>query len=117
MLVGPELNDKTYNQALGCVVAQLSALFVISGTNKLKQLRHPDIDTRLFNLMNKIKFEDARYQMNIDQTLNMGLSFFLHIHKVNYLPLDPDNITWHETFEEVLRYLYDQIDKEKGTGQ
>ncbi|MDB5088585.1 MAG: Peptidase Lit peptidase [Mucilaginibacter sp.] len=113
MLVGPELNDATYNQAMGCVVAQLSALFIISETRKLKQLRHPDIDTRLFNLMNKIKFEDVRYQMNIDQTLNMGLSFFLHIHKVSYLPADPENITWHETFEEVLRYLYDQIDKAK----
>jgi hypothetical protein len=113
MLVGPELNEATYNQALGCVVAQLSALFVISGPTKLKQQRHPDIDTRLFNLMNKIKFEDIRYQINIDQTLNMGLSFFLHIHKVSYLPADPENITWHETFEEVLRYLYDQIDKEK----
>jgi hypothetical protein len=94
-------------------VAQLSALFVISGPSKLKQQRHPDIDTRLFNLMNKIKFEDVRYQMNIDQTLNMGLSFFLQIHKVAYLPVDPENITWHETFEEVLRYLYDQIDKKK----
>jgi hypothetical protein len=113
MLVGPELNEATYNQALGCVVAQLSALFVISETRKLKQLRHPDIDTRLFNLMNKIKFDDIRYQMNIDQTLNMGLSFFLHIHKVSYLPADHENITWHETFEEVLRYLYDHIDSEK----
>jgi hypothetical protein len=113
MLVGPELNEHTYNKALACIVAQLSNLFVISKTQHLKQPRHPDIDTRLFNLMNRIMFEEVRYQMNIDQTLNMGLSLFLHIHKIPYIPTDPDNISWHETFEEVLRYLYEKIDEEK----
>src|SRR5665213_541388 len=113
MSVGPNLDAGTYNQALGALVALLSNLFIITSTRQLKQLRHPDIDTRIFNLMNKIKFEDIRYQMNIDQTLNAALSFFLHCHKINFIPENPDEIDWHETFEEVLRYLYDRIDDEK----
>ena len=110
---GDELDESNYNKALACIVAQLSNLLVIKDIHDLKQLKHPDIDTRLFNLMNKIKFEDSRYQMNIDQTLNVGLSLFLNVNGIEFLPSDPDKIDWHETFEEVLRYLYNIIEKVK----
>ena len=98
---------------MGAIVALLSNLFVIDTPRKLTQLRHPDIDTRIFNLMNKIKFEDLRFQMNIDQTLNAALSFFLHRHRINFFPENQEDIDWNETFEDALRYLYARIDQEK----
>lgn len=113
MLVGPDLNESTYNQTMGAVMAVISNLYVVKTPIQLIQVRHPDIDTRIFNIMNKIKFDDIRYQMNIDQTLNMGLSLFMHVHKIPYLPDTNEKQNWHDTFADLLQYLYNKIDEEK----
>lgn len=113
LLGGNPDEDQTYIRIIGAIMAQLSNLLLIQNVNGLTQLKHPDIDQRLFNLSHRYKFENQVYQLNIEQTLNIGLSLFLHIHKIEYFKDIPDQSAWYENFDGILAHLYQKVDTEK----
>jgi hypothetical protein len=114
LLLGVNLSeDQTYIRVIGAIMAHLSNLLLIQNINGLMQLKHPDVDQRLFNLSTWFKFDNPIYQLNIEQTLNIGLSLFLHIHKIEYLKGIPDQSAWYDNFDGILEHLYQKVDSEK----
>ena len=90
-------------------IAHISNLYLISNISELIQMRHPDIDTRIFNLMNKVQFENKHYRSGLDLIYNIALSLFINRLPTNYITEDMK----FESFEDILSYLYSCLDKEK----
>jgi hypothetical protein len=106
---GEDTEEQKFTNMLAASIAQISNLYLTFNTNDLIQLKHPDIDTRIFNLMNKVEFDNKDYRLGIDLIYNIGLSLF-----INQLP-NPhltEDLSF-QSFEDILAYLYSCFDLEK----
>lgn len=99
-------NEK-YLKIQGAVVAHLSNFYLLKDTDT-RGTRHPDIDVRLYNLMNKVKLDGEPHSTYIVHTVNVGLQLYLHIMGVPYM-----NENGYQEFEDLTKALFELIDIEK----
>ena len=93
-------------------IAHLSNLYLIKSPYGLIQLGHPDLDTRIFNLMNKVTSNSTEYQDTIDVIYNIFISMFLKKFGIEYETNDV-KINGFSSFYQIFDYLYKCIDSEK----
>ncbi|MEN0054481.1 MAG: phage exclusion protein Lit family protein [Mucilaginibacter sp.] len=104
-----ETEDSTLINVFAASVAHMSNLYLITNTADLLQMKHPDVDTRIFNLMNKVQFENEHHKSGMDLIYNIGLSLFINQLSPTYLTEDMS----FESFDDILNYLYSCLDIEK----
>jgi len=99
-------------RVMAASIAHLSNLYLIKSPYGLIQLGHPDLDTRIFNLMNKVTSNSTEYQDTIDVIYNIFISMFLKKFGIEYETNDV-KINGFSSFYQIFDYLYKCIDSEK----
>jgi hypothetical protein len=108
-LISKNDNDSSiFHKSLGAIISVLSNLYY--SNKNLTHYTHPDDDVRVFNILQNSNFEDEGYKFKIETTINMGLTLYLHMKKIDYLPKSNTNF---DSTSDILRYLFDIIDNSK----
>jgi hypothetical protein len=112
-LIGDDNQEQSLlNKVLACSISLLSNLNLLDTSKQLIGIKHPDVDVRIFNMMNKVKPEDKVSQEWVNMIYNVGITLFLKVQNIKFI----DEGSLLTSFDDILDHLFKCLDREKIIG-